>query len=233
MAEITRRAHACGALTIWDLSHSAGAVDVDLRGAKADMAVGCGYKYLNGGPGAPAFLYVAERQQAMLRSPITGWFGHAAPFDFDDGFCPAGDINRFLSGTPPVLGLMALETGIDLMLEAPRDLLFQKSQALCSLFIDQVDARCAGHGLEVVTTRDAAQRGSHVSLRHRQGYPIVQALIAQGIIGDFRAPDILRFGFAPLYLRFADIWLAVDALRQVLETQSWDQETFRTRAAVT
>jgi len=233
MAEITRRAHACGALTIWDLSHSAGAVNVDLRAAAADMAVGCGYKYLNGGPGAPAFLYVAERLQAILRSPITGWFGHAAPFDFDDGFCPAGDISRFLSGTPPVLGLMALETGIDLMLEAPRELLFQKSQALCSLFIELIDSMCAGQELELVTTREASGRGSHVSLRHRHGYPIVQALIARGIIGDFRAPDILRFGIAPLYLRFADIWLAADAMREVLQTRAWDQPAFRARAAVT
>jgi len=233
MAKITERAHASGALTIWDLSHSAGAVNVDLRAANADMAVGCGYKYLNGGPGAPAFLYVAERHLAMLRSPITGWFGHAAPFDFDDGFCPAGDISRFLSGTPPVLGLMALETGIDLMLEAPRDPLFQKSQALCSLFIELIDTMCAGQGLELVTTREASGRGSHVSLRHPEGYPVVQALIARGIIGDFRAPDILRFGFAPLYLRFADIWLAVDALRDVLQTRAWDQAAFRARAAVT
>ena len=233
MAKITARAHACGVLTIWDLSHSAGAVNVDLRAANADMAVGCGYKYLNGGPGAPAFLYVAEQHLAMLRSPITGWFGHAAPFDFDDGFCPAGDISRFLSGTPPVLGLMALETGVDLMLEAPRDLLFQKSQALCSFFIELIDTMCAGQGLELVTTREASGRGSHVSLRHPEGYPIVQALIARGIIGDFRAPDILRFGFAPLYLRFADIWLAVDALRDVLQTRAWDQAAFRARAAVT
>lgn len=233
MAAVTRRAQACGALVIWDLSHSAGAVEVDLGAANADMAVGCGYKYLNGGPGAPAFLYVAKRLQAMLRSPITGWFGHVAPFDFDDGFRPAGDISRFLSGTPPVLGLIALEAGIDLMLEAPRDLLFRKSRALCSLFIEQVDALCAGHGLEVVTSRDPEARGSHVSLRHEQGYPIVQALIARGIIGDFRAPDILRFGFAPLYLRFADVWLAVDALREVLQTRAWDRQQFRTRAAVT
>ena len=233
MAEITRRAHACGALVIWDLSHSAGAVAVDLGGANADMAVGCGYKYLNGGPGAPAFVYVAARLQRELRSPITGWFGHVAPFDFDDGFRAAADVSRFLSGTPPVLGLMALEMGIDLMLEAPQDLLFRKSQALCSLFVDQIDTACGGHGLEIVTARDPAKRGSHISLRHEQGYPIVQALIARGIIGDFRAPEILRFGFAPLYLRYADVWRAADVLREVLETRAWDQEMFRTRAAVT
>jgi kynureninase len=233
MAEITRRAHDRGVLVLWDLSHSAGAVDVDLAGADADMAVGCGYKYLNGGPGAPAFVYIASRLQAALHSPITGWFGHAAPFEFVDDFRPAADIGRFLCGTPPVLGVMALETGVDLMLEAPRNLLFQKSQALCSLFIEQVEAVCQGHDLEVVTPRDPAARGSHVSLRHQQGYPIVQALIARGVIGDFRAPDILRFGFTPLYLRFADVWQAVDHLRDVLETRAWDAPTFRTRAQVT
>ena len=233
MAHITRRAHERGALVIWDLSHSAGAVEIDLSAAGADMAVGCGYKYLNGGPGAPAFLYVAKKLQERLRSPVTGWFGHAAPFDFDDAYRPAADIGRFLSGTPPVLGLVALEAGIDLMCEAPRDLLFRKSRALCSLFIEQIDEACRGQGLELVTSRDPAARGSHVSLRHPEGYPIVQALIAQGVIGDFRAPDILRFGFAPLYLSFSDVWLAVDILRDVLETRAWDREQFRTRAAVT
>jgi kynureninase len=197
------------------------------------MAVGCGYKYLNGGPGAPAFLYVVKRLQQQLRSPITGWFGHAAPFEFADGFRPASGITRFLSGTPPILGLAALEVGIDLMAEAPRDLLFRKSQALCTLFIDLIDKACQGHGLEVVTTRDPQRRGSHVSLRHESGYPIVQALIAEGVIGDFRAPDILRFGFTPLYLRYADVWQAVDVIRDVLETRKWDQAQFRTRAQVT
>jgi kynureninase len=233
MADITRRAHERGALVIWDLSHSAGAVEIDLGAADADMAVGCGYKYLNGGPGAPAFLYVAKRLQQQLRSPITGWFGHAAPFDFADGFRPAADITRFLSGTPPVLGLVALEVSIDLMRQAPRDLLFGKSQGLCSLFIELIDKTCQGHGLDVVTARDPQKRGSHVSLRHKDGYPIVQALIAAGVIGDFRAPDILRFGFTPLYLRYVDVWQAVDILRDVLETRKWDQAQFRTRAQVT
>ena len=233
MARLTQRARENGALTIWDLSHSAGAVNVDLAGAKADMAVGCGYKYLNGGPGAPAFLYVARNLQGELHSPVTGWFGHAAPFDFDDAFRPASDISRFLSGTPPVLGLMALEAGVDLFAEAPRDQLFLKSQALCALFIDLVETSCKGRGLELVTSRDPEKRGSHVSFRHAQGYPIVQALIARGIIGDFRAPDILRFGFAPLYLSFADVWRAADALREILETASWDAAVFKTRARVT
>ena len=233
MAAITKRAHECGALVIWDLCHSAGAVEVDLGAVGADMAVGCGYKYLNGGPGAPAFLYVAKTLQKSLTSPITGWFGHAAPFAFDGAFRPAPDINRFLSGTPPILGLTALEIGVDLMAEAPRESLFRKSRELCSLFIELIDTSCQGHGLEVVTSRDPLARGSHVSLRHVHGYPIVQALIARGIIGDFRAPDILRFGFAPLYLSFADIWRAVDALRDVLTTRQWDDAQFKARALVT
>lgn len=233
MAGITRRAHECGVLVIWDLCHSAGAVDVGLGAVDADMAVGCGYKYLNGGPGAPSFLYVAKRLQRELTSPITGWFGHAAPFAFAGDYRPAPDIARFLSGTPPILGLTALEIGIDLLAEAPRDQLFKKSQQLCSLFIELIDESCRAYGLELVTSRDPQARGSHVSFRHSEGYPIVQALIAQGIIGDFRAPDILRFGFAPLYLRFADVWLAVDTLRDILATRKWDQEQFRARALVT
>ncbi len=233
MARITKRAHECGALIIWDLSHSIGAVDVDLGAVDADMAVGCGYKYLNGGPGAPAFVYVAKRLQGELKSPITGWFGHAAPFDFAGNFQPAADINRFLSGTPPVLALAGLEIGVALLAEAPRKLLFQKSQELCSLFIERIDKTCQGYGLEVVTPRDPQERGSHVSLRHPEGYPIIRALIARGIIGDFRAPDILRFGIAPLYLSFADIWRAADALRDVLATRQWDTAEFKARAPVT
>jgi kynureninase len=232
MAAITRRAHQCGALVIWDLSHSVGAVEVNLAGAGADLAVGCGYKYLNGGPGAPAFIYIAHRLQKELKSPVAGWFGHSEPFAFAAEFKPAPDITRFLSGTPPILGLMALEVGIDLMAEAPRKLLFEKSQALSTLFIELMDAYL-DHGLELVTPRDPELRGSHVSFRHPEGYPIVQALIAQGVIGDFRAPDIMRFGFAPLYLSFADLWSAVASLREILSTRSWDNDRYRRRAKVT
>jgi len=231
MARITRRAHESGALVIWDLSHSIGAVEIDLGAAGADLAVGCGYKYLNGGPGAPAFVYVARRLQKDLQSPITGWFGHAAPFDFAKTYQPASDISQFLSGTPSVLGLMALEVGVDLLAAAPREALFQKSRALCSLFIELIDSSCPG--LEVVTSRDPKARGSHVSLRHKDGYPIVQALIAQGVIGDFRAPDIMRFGFAPLYLSYAEVFQAAAALRDVLATRKWDDDRFRKRARVT
>lgn len=231
MARITRRAHDVGALVIWDLSHSIGAVEIDLDAAGADLAVGCGYKYLNGGPGAPAFVYVAKHLQKDLLSPITGWFGHSAPFDFTESYRPASGINQFLSGTPPILGLMALEVGVDLLAEAPRDLLFHKSRALCSLFIELADSHCPG--VEVVTPRDPEARGSHVSLRHKDGYPIVQALIAEGVIGDFRAPDIMRFGFAPLYLSYANVFQAAAALCDVLATGKWDDDRFRKRARVT
>jgi kynureninase len=233
MAAVTRAAQAKGALVLWDLSHSAGAVPVDLTAANADLAVGCGYKYLNGGPGAPAFLYVAERHQAALRSPLSGWMGHAAPFDFGDDYAPGAGIGRFLCGTPPILGLAALEEGVELMLSADRDALFAKGQALCSAFIDLVEAQCDGLGLTLVTPRDPEVRGSHVSFGHAQGWPIMQALIARGVIGDFRAPDVLRFGFTPLYTAFADVWQAVDALRDVLATRAWDRPEFHARSAVT
>jgi kynureninase len=233
MASVTRAAQAKGALVLWDLSHSAGAVDVDLNAMSADLAVGCGYKYLNGGPGAPAFLFVAERHQGTLRSPLSGWMGHAAPFDFGDDYAPGEGIGRFLCGTPPILALAALEEGVDLMLSVDREALFAKGQALCSAFIDLVEARCAGFGLALATPRDPAARGSHVSFRHAAGWPIMQALIARGVIGDFRAPDVLRFGFTPLYTGFADVWRAAEVLRDTLTTQAWDRPEFHARAAVT
>ena len=233
MAAVTRAAQAKGVLVLWDLSHSAGAVTVDLNAADADLAVGCGYKYLNGGPGAPAFLFVAERHQAALRSPLSGWMGHAAPFDFGDAYAPGEGIARFLCGTPPILGLAALEEGVDLLLGADLSALYAKGQALCSAFIDCVEDRCAGLGLTLATPRDPASRGSHVSFRHAQGWPVMQALIARGVIGDFRAPDILRFGFTPLYVGFEDVWHAVEALRDILATGAWDQPAHHARAAVT
>ncbi|WP_174301422.1 kynureninase [Caulobacter sp. S45] len=233
MAAMTRAAQAEGSLMLWDLSHSTGAVAVDLEAARADLAVGCGYKYLNGGPGAPAFLYVAERHQARLRSPLSGWMGHAAPFAFGDDYHPADGLARFLCGTPPVLGLAALEVGVDLMLQADLGEVFAKSQRLCSLFINQVEARCAGLGLQLVTPRDRRARGAHVSFSHPQGYAVMQALIARGVIGDFRAPDILRFGFPALYLRYEDVEAAVEVLREVLASQAWRAEAFQVRATVT
>jgi kynureninase len=210
-----------------------GAVELDLNGCGADLAIGCGYKYLNGGPGAPAFLFVADRHQAALHSPLTGWMGHAAPFDFGDDYAAGQGMNRFLCGTPPVIGMAALETGIDLFLEADRPALFGKSRALGTLFIDLVEARCAGHGLTLATPRDPEARGSHVSFAHADGYPVMQALIARGVIGDFRAPDVLRFGFTPLYVGYEDVWRAVDILVDVLASGAWDAPEFRQRAAVT
>ena len=233
MPAFTHAAHAKGALALWDLSHSAGAVEVDLNGAAADLAVGCGYKYLNGGPGAPAFLFVAERHQGRLSSPLTGWMGHAAPFAFDDDYAAGKGVTRFLCGTPQILGLAALEAGLDLMLEADITALADKSRRLCDLFIDLVEHGCAGLGLALATPRDASARGSHVSFAHPDGYPVMRALIERGVIGDFRAPDILRFGFTPLYVGYEDVWNAAETLRDILESRAWDAADYRTRAAVT
>jgi kynureninase len=233
MARLTRAAHEAGALALWDLAHSAGAVPVDLNAAGADLAVGCGYKYLNGGPGAPAFLHVAERWHEQARQPITGWFSHDRPFAFEREYQPAPGVARFLAGTPPILSLTALEAGVDLLLQVDQRALRQKAMALTDTFIRLVDERCAGSGLSIASPRAAAERGAQVALRHPEGYPIVQALIARGVIGDFRAPDLLRFGFAPLYVRFVDVWDAVDALCAVMTEGSWDQPAFKRRAAVT
>jgi len=220
-------------LALWDLSHSAGALEVDLNGAGADLAVGCGYKYLNGGPGAPAFLFVAARHQATLRSPLTGWMGHAAGFDFVDDYRPAEGVSRFLCGTPSVLAMLALEVGVDLVAEAGMPALAAKSRKLCSAFIEAVESRCSGLGLTLVTTRDAAVRGSQVSFAHPDAYPIMQALIERGVIGDFRAPDILRFGFTPLYVGFEDAGRAAEILADILSSEMWRAPRFSERSAVT
>ena len=248
MPAVTRAAHAAGAFVIWDLAHSAGAMPVQLHGdgspeGAADFAVGCGYKYLNGGPGAPAFLWAHPRHTRRMdaegwRQPLAGWFGHAAPFEFATGYRPAPGSARFQCGTPPIVSLAALECGVDTVLAADAAgglaALRRKSLALTDLFIALVEQRCAGHGLTIVTPREPGQRGSQVSVARADGaYAIVQALIARGVIGDFRAPDILRFGFAPLYTRFVDVWDAVDRLAQVLESGEWRDERFRVRAAVT
>ena len=232
MAAVTVKAHAAGALMLWDLAHSAGALPVDLNGANADLAVGCGYKYLNGGPGAPAFLFVAERHQATIRPPLSGWMGHAHPFTFDVDYEPAAGIARNLCGTPPVLSMSALDAALDVMLEADMGALRAKSLALGDLFLALVEQRCAAHGFGNGSAA-RAERGSQVGLLHPEGYAIMQALIARGVIGDFRAPDMLRFGFAPLYNRYTEVWDAVDALAAVMDTRAWDTAKFKTRAAVT
>jgi kynureninase len=233
MVRWTAAAHEAGALVLWDLAHSAGAVPVDLGGCGADLAVGCGYKYLNGGPGAPAFAFVARRHHAFLRSPLWGWMGHAAPFDFETSYRPAGGVGQLRVGTPPILSLAALECGVEGIAGLGVERLRAKSIALGELFIALVERECAGHRLELASPRDACRRGSQVSLRHPEGYAIVQALAAAGVVGDFRAPDLLRFGFAPAYVRFVDIWDAVAALRAIMESGSWDLPQHRERAKVT
>lgn len=233
MARLTEKAHAVGALVVWDLAHSAGAVPVDLTAAGADMAVGCGYKYLNGGPGAPAFIMVAGRHQARFSQPLSGWLGHADPFAFSVDYRPAAGIGRALCGTPAVLNMTALECGLDVMLEADPGAMRAKSLALTDLFIAEVEARGAGRGLSLLTPREHHLRGSQVSFAHAEGYAIMQALIARGVIGDFRAPDILRFGFTPLYTRYADVWKAAGALADILATGAWDRPEFKARKKVT
>ena len=251
MRAITAAAQAAGALVVWDLAHSAGAVEVDLRGANADFAIGCGYKYLNGGPGAPAFVWVHTRHADDFRQPLSGWWGHAAPFRFTPDYQPAPGIQRYLCGTQPMLSLAALECGLDVFGAAAAlggmAALRAKSLALTDLFIELVETRCAGHGLGLATPRAHAQRGSQVCLTRRDpqdpdgpsgAYAIVQALIARGVIGDFRAgdaeqPDILRFGFTPLYLGFEDVWNATEQLRQVLDSGEWRQPVFQRQQAVT
>jgi len=247
MGDVTRAAHDAGGLMVWDLAHSAGAMPVRMRGdddaTTPDFAVGCGYKYLNGGPGAPAFVWVNPRHTARMdrdgwRQPLSGWMGHAAPFDFSPDYVAAAGISRFLCGTPPILSLAALECGIDSVLAAEPagglGAIRNKSIALTDLFVALVESRCEGHGLALASPRDAGERGSQVSLvRATDGYPIVQALIERGVIGDFRGPDILRFGFAPLYLRFVDVWDAVDRLKTVLDSRLWQEPRFSVRATVT
>ena len=244
MKDMTDTAHAVGALAIWDLAHSAGAVPIDLNGARADFAVGCGYKYLNGGPGAPAFVWVNPKHTNRFWQPLTGWWGHAAPFEFTPDYQPAAGITRYQCGTQPILSLTALDTGLDVFLEAEKlggmTALRQKSLALTSLFIQLVKTQLAGHGFGIVTPEQEELRGSQVSLTRTEGaYAIVQALIARGVIGDFRAgdgkqsPDILRFGLTPLYLGYADVWHAVRHLKEVMDSQEWQQARFAQKQAVT
>jgi kynureninase len=245
MAAVTKAAHAAGVLAIWDLAHSAGAVPVDLQAADADFAIGCGYKYLNGGPGAPAFAWVHPRHAQAFEQPLAGWWGHAAPFEFTPEYRPAPGIARALCGTQPVLAMVALECGLDTVLAAQplggMAVLRRKSLALTDLFIALVEERCAGAELHLVTPREHDRRGSQVCLARSEGaYAIVQALIARGVIGDFRGgsrdgtlPDILRFGFTPLYTSFEDVWRAVDHLADVLRTGEWRSAAFNQRHAVT
>ena len=233
MAALTAAAHDAGALILWDLAHSVGAVPIDLTGARADLAVGCGYKYLNGGPGAPAFLFVSRELQAGLHQPLSGWMGHASPFDFEADYRPADGIARNLCGTPPMLSLLALECALEVWRDVDLAALRDKSIALTELFIALVERQSAELGLRLASPRAPAERGSQVSFSHRQGYAIMQALIARGVIGDFRSPDLLRFGFAPLYIRYVDVWDAAAILTDVLRSRAWDDAAFKQRAVVT
>ncbi len=231
MGALTAKAHAAGALTVWDLAHSAGALPVDLKGAAADFAVGCTYKYLNSGPGGPAFIYVAPRHAETARPALSGWLGHEAPFAFDTSYRPGRGIERMRVGTPPVLQLAALEAALDVWDGVDMGALRDRSVALCERFIAGVEASCPD--LVLASPRDPAARGSQVSFRHPEGYAIMQALIARGVIGDFRAPDILRFGLTPLYIGEAEVDGAVAILAQVMAQRLWDREDYRRRAAVT
>jgi kynureninase len=232
MRAVTDTTHRHGGLTVWDLAHSAGAVPVELDACGADFALGCGYKFLNGGPGAPAFAYVADRHLANVENVLPGWMGHAQPFDFTHTYTAAPDIRRMLTGTPYVLSMVALEAALLDWADVDINAVRAKSIALSELFIDLV-AELDHHGFGLASPRNAALRGSQVSLTHPEGYAIMQALIDRGVIGDFRAPDILRFGLTPLYTRFVDVWDACDALGDVMRDQTWNDERYQTRKAVT
>jgi kynureninase len=231
MASVTQMTQKKGSLMMWDLSHSVGAMPINLDEINVDLAVGCTYKYLNGGPGSPAFLYVAAQHQDLFEQPLTGWLGHAKPFDFEDDYQGAAGIQQAMCGTPPVLANAALEVALNLMLSVDMHLVRVKSQLMGNLFIKLIQQRCPQ--FEVESPTDDEQRGSHVSLAHTQGYAIMQALIARNIIGDFRAPKTLRFGFTPLYLRYVDLWDTVEALEDIMLQESWNQPEFLHRQAVT
>lgn len=233
MAAITERAHAAGAAAVWDLCHSAGAMPVYLNACQVDFAVACTYKYLNGGPGSPAMLFAAERHHGKYLQPLTGWFGHQAPFDFDQDYRPAGDIRQMLSGTQPILSLSLAEIGIDLMLRADMQAIREKSIRMTDLFIELVEHRCGGHGIKLASPREASRRGSQVSFHHLDAYPIVRALHERGVICDYRAAGNMRFGFAPLYNSYADVWDAVEHLHDIFDSGAWKAERYRERNLVT
>jgi len=233
MQTVTAQAHAAGALTIWDLAHSAGALELDLHAARADFAIGCTYKYLNGGPGAPAFIWVAPQHTHDFWQPLSGWWGHHQPFAMHPEYQAALGIRRYMCGTQPIVSLAMVECGLDIFQQAGMSSVREKSLALADLFIQLVENRCASHGLQLATPREHAKRGSHVSFLHPEGYAIMQALIARGVIGDYREPQILRFGFTPLYFGYTDVWDAVEVLKDVLDTRAWDKPEYKIRNTVT
>jgi kynureninase len=232
MASITKKVHDAGALMLWDFAHSAGAVPLDVTGADVDFAAGCGYKYLNGGPGAPAFLYVRKSWQGKLRNPLPGWLGHARPFDFELGYEPADGMQAFVTSSPSIVALAALDGALDIWERTSMAQVRIKSLALTDLFIQLIEEALPGV-FAVVTPLEHARRGSQVALRHPEGYGIIQALIEKGVIGDFRAPDICRFGFTPLYLRFVDVFDAVERIVGVMASESFRDPRYAERNAVT
>jgi len=233
MNRITQAAQQAGALVIWDLAHTLGTVPVDLNAANVDFAVGCTYKYLNAGPGGPAYLFVADRHIAHAANPLTGWQAHTDPFSFDTRFKPASSIDKFRCGTPAVLSYIALESSLDIFEQLDMHAIREKSKRLTTLFVDLVESFCSTYPLQLVSPRDSDQRGSQVSFSHPEGWPIMQALIAHRVIGDFRAPDLLRFGFAPLYTRYEDVWLAASMLFHILQAECWKDPIYAAPKLVT
>ncbi|MBZ9734491.1 kynureninase [Mesorhizobium sp. CA18] len=233
MAALTRKAQEAGALIVWDLCHTAGALPVDLDGSNADFAIGCTYKYLNGGPGSPAFIYAANRHHRDIRQPLSGWWGHARPFAFEQGYAAGTGIRRFLCGTQPVLSMRALKGALDMWNDVDIRAVRRKSVALTDLFIRLVEAKCGGFGLELESPRNGAERGSQVSFAHPHGYQVMRALIERGVIGDFRAPSTIRFGFTPLYVGYRDVWDAVEMLEDILRTGIWQDARFAVKTTVT
>ena len=233
MKAVTAKAHEKGALVIWDLAHSAGAVPGRLMEVDADFAIGCTYKYLNGGPGSPAFVFVHPRLQNDVIPALVGWWGHAKPFGFEQQFRPADGVTRFQCGTQPILSMQALDAALDVWADVDMDVVYAKAQKQCQIFTELVEERLGHHGLTLYGSRDWASRGSHVCLRHEQSYAIMQALISKGVIGDFRAPDMMRFGFTPLYVSYADVFDAVEILAKIMDRRLWDKPKFMAKAAVT
>jgi kynureninase len=233
MKAITAKAHEMGAVTVWDLCHSAGALPVDLNGCQADFALGCTYKYLNGGPGSQSFVFVAKRHQGKAMQPLTGWWGHAAPFGFERDYRPCDNIKQMSTGTQSIISLAVSEVGLDIFMRADMNEIRKKSIKMCDLFIQLIDERLSNYDFKVVTPRVGNERGSQVSISSENGYPIMQALIANNVIGDFRAPDIMRFGFTPLYVSYVNVWDAIDVLKNIMDTDSWNKPEYKKVGAVT
>lgn len=233
LPRVSARTRQAGAVMVWDLSHSAGSIPIDLRDSGAQLATGCGYKFLNGGPGAPSFVFVAEELHDQLAQPLTGWLGHAAPFEFSPEYEPAPGVARVLCGTPSILSMASLDAALQVFDGIDMGEVRAKSMRLGQLFIELVDQRCANYGFSVVCPVDPEQRGSQISLGHDEGYRIMRALADRGVIGDFRAPNVLRFGLTPLYQRHVDIWDAVDTLRAIMESDAWRDPAYERRDLVT